>query len=485
MKSSHLFSICASLLTLGSVASLAEDWHCWGGSPSRNLVNLAEKNMPESFDIETGENIKWVVPLGSQSYGNASIVDGKIFVGTNNEGLYDPEIEGDKGNILCFNEADGTFLWQAVFDKLSAGRVNDWPLQGICSSPWVEGDRLYFLNNRCEIVCCDTEGFLDGENDGFQDEKYKGDQKADIVWKYDMMEEDGVFPHNLATSSPLIIGDVLVVVTGNGVDEGHLNLPAKKAPSFIAVDKNTGEYLWDWADMDVILHGQWSSAAYGNIAGRDQMIFPGGDGWVYSLNPKDGKLLWKFNANPPDSVWELGGYATKNNIIATPVVVGDSVYLGVGQDPEHGSGIGHLYRIDATGTGDVTETAAKWHYGDKNFGRTMSTCAVKDGLVYVGDLEGYFYCIDAETGELVWKEDLAAALWGSALLVDDKVYIGDEDGELLIMKQGREQKVLGTYEFDSSIYTTPVAANGVLYVTTKSKLYAIQKGAKLEKKAEE
>lgn len=463
----------AALLALTSLGMTAGDWPTWGGNSFRNMINDTEKNMPVEWDIKSGKNIKWVMDLGSQSYGNPVIAGGKIFVGTNNEGLRDPNVKGDKGNMMAFRESDGKFLWQAIHDKLSAGRVNDWPLQGVCSSPYVEGNRLWYVNNRCEIVALDVEGFHDGKNDGWTGEKYNGKEHADILWKFDMMEELGVFPHNLATSSPIIVGDLLFIVTGNGVDEGHLNLPSPRAPDFIAVNKNTGEFVWEFADTDTTLHGAWSSPASAKIAGKQQVIFPGGDGWVYSLDAETGELIWKFDCNPKDSKWELGGFGTRNNLIATPVIYKDRVYIGVGQDPEHGTGIGHFYAIDATKTGDVTESAKIWHLGGKDFGRTMSTAAIKDGLVYVSDLEGFLNCIDAETGKVYWKYDLFAAVWSSAMVVDGKVYIGDEDGDIAVLKHGKEKKLLAEINMGTSIYTTPSPANGVLYIATRNKLYAL------------
>ena len=188
-------------------------------------------------------------------------------------------------------------------------RVNDWPQQGICSTPFIEGDRLYYISNRCEVVCIDTEGFTDGENDGpFTDETDATEIDGDIVWKYDMIEELDVFPHNLATCSPVGAGDLLFVITANGVDEGHIHIPSPFAPSFIAVNKDTGELVWE-SDVpgENILHGQWSNPAYAEINGVPQVILPGGDGWVYSLEPETGNLIWKFDGNPKDSVWELGG----------------------------------------------------------------------------------------------------------------------------------------------------------------------------------
>src|SRR4029453_11004508 len=148
----------------------------------------------------------------------------------------------DRGVLMAFDAADGKLLWQAAHPKLSAGRVNDWPLQGICSSPAVEGDRLYYVSNRAELVAADTEGFMDKENDGpYTEETDKGETDADFIWKLDLMEELDVFVHNLAASSPLIVGDLIYINTGNGVDEGHINIPSPQAPSFIAVNKKTGK----------------------------------------------------------------------------------------------------------------------------------------------------------------------------------------------------------------------------------------------------
>ena len=466
-------SIACVLLMVSSVSAWSADWNTWGGDGSRNMINTVEKNMPDDWDVKSGKNVKWVVDLGSQSYGNPVIYKGKVFVGTNNEGLRDPEIKGDKGNIMAFRESDGKFLWQAVHDKLTAGRVNDWPLQGICSTPHIEGNRLYYVNNRCELVAADTEGFHDGKNDGWQGEKYNKKEHADIIWKYDMMEELGVFPHNLATSSPIVVGDLIYILTGNGVDEGHLNLPSPRSPDFIAVNKNTGKLVWEAPLDGKILHGQWSSPAYAEVNGKGQVAFPAGDGVIYTLDPATGKEIWKFDCNPKDSVWELGGFGTRNNLISTPVYWENKVYIGVGQDPEHGSGIGHLYAIDATKKGDITESGKVWHLGGEDFGRTMSTAAIHDGLLYICDLEGFLYCIDANTGKVQWKHDLFAAVWSSAMVVDGKVYIGDEDGDIAILKAGREKKLIREINMGSSVYTTPSPANGVLYIATRNKLYAL------------
>ncbi len=451
------------------------DWPMWGGATDRNMVS-GETGIPNSWDIKTRKNIKWVAPLGSQTYGNPVISRGKIFVGTNNNGHLRPSITGDKGVMVCLDEKTGKFLWQATHDKLPTGRVNDWPEQGICSSPWVDGDRIYYVSNRCELVCADVNGFTDGKNDGpFKDEKYKERQDADFIWVLDMFTDLEAFPHNLATCSPVGAGDIIFVATSNGVDEGHLNMPVPEAPDFLAVDKNTGKVLWEGLQPgNKVLHGGWSSPAYGVIGGVPQAIFAGGDGWCYSFEPRTGKLLWKFDLNPKDSKWILGGRGTRNAIIATPVIDHDKVYLCVGQDPEHGEGVGHLYAIDGTKRGDITETGRVWHVGGDDFHRSMSSVAIADGLAYAADLSGFLYCLDANTGKRYWRYDTFSAIWGSPFVVDGKVLLGTEDGEVIMMKHGKTQTKLGSFDMGNSVYTTPVVSNGVLYITNRRALFAIQ-----------
>lgn len=455
------------------------DWPMWGGTPDRNMVS-DETNMPTEWDIKSGKNILWTAPLGSQSYGNAVIANGKVFLGTNNGGEFRPKVKGDKGIVLCFDEKSGKLLWQATHDKLPTGQVNDWPEQGICSTVAVDGDRVYYVSNRCELVCADVEGLKAGKNTGpFTEEKYNEPGDADIVWSLDMIDQLGVFPHNLATSSPVIVGDLIYIHTSNGVDEGHLNLPSADAPAFIAVNKKTGEVVWHRADPGKnTLHGQWSSPTYGNVAGTPQVIFAGGDGWCYAFDPlKGGEPLWKYNLNAPDAKYVLGGKGTKCYIIGTPVVHNDRVFLATGQDPEHGEGVGNLHCIDATKRGDITQSGKVWNVTGEDFHRTLGTCAVKDGLVYASDLSGFLYCFDEKTGKRHWRYDTQAALWGSPYVVDGKIYLGDEDGIVHILKEGKEMKVIAKNDMGSSVYTTPVAANGVLFVNNRRMLYAIKVGA--------
>jgi outer membrane protein assembly factor BamB len=73
--------------------------------------------------------------------------------------------------------------------------------------------------------------------------------------------------------------------------------------------------------------------------------------------------------------------------------------------------------------------------------------------------------------------DVFAAVWGSPMLIDGKIYLGDEDGDVVIMQEGKTKKVLGEINMGSSVYSTPVPANGALYISNRNQLYALSEGA--------
>jgi outer membrane protein assembly factor BamB len=371
--------------------------------------------------------------------------------------------------MMAFDATTGEFLWQSAHGKLSAGRVHDWPLQGVCSGAYVDGDRMWYVSNRAELICVDTEGFRDGENDGpVKDEKFTSEKDGDVVWRFDMIAEVGTFPHNLANSSPVAFGDLVYVSTSNGHDESHVNVPSPNAPSLVAVHKATGKLVWkDGSAGDRLLHGQWASPTVGRIGGVDQVIMGQGDGWVRGFEALTGKRLWEFDTNPRDAVWPK----TRNEIISTAVVHDGLVYIANGQDPEHGEGIGHLYAIDGSKRGDITHSGRVWHFD--GIRRSISTPAIHDGIVYYPDYSGFLHALDAKTGAPLWTHDMFAAVWGSPLVAEGRVYLGDEDGDVVMLQAGRVKKVLGEMTMGSSVYSTPVPANGVLYLVNRTHLFAL------------
>ncbi len=478
------------------------DWPMFGGSAARNFASTAEKDIADSWSVKKNRerNVKWKAPLGGMAFGGPVVAGGRIFVGTNNDRPRDPNVVGDKGILMCFREADGAFLWQIVHDKLSDTDM-DAPDIGVVSTPAVDGNRVYYVSNRCELVCAAAAG----------DPAQKG--KGKIIWSLDMIKELGVCPGGLegcvSGSSPLVFGDLVYVITSNGVDQNTERPKAPNAPSFLAVHKDSGKPAWSSnLPGDGILDLQFSSPAAATVDGVKEVLFAGGDGWLYGFEARKGELLWKFDCNPKKSVFKpKSGVGNRNYLLASPVVVDGKVYIGVGRQPEDGPGVGHLWCIDITKkpdpkTKDLSpidddfdptagvnrDSGLVWHIGgmydaknpkpagadrDYPFGRTMSTVAVHDGLVYAAELDGYLHCLDAQTGKEYWVHDLGGSVWASPCYVDGKVYMGVDNGDLLVFAAGKEDRLLSTVEMPQSIKVAPVAAHGVLYVNTGNMLYAV------------
>jgi outer membrane protein assembly factor BamB len=254
----------------------------------------------------------------------------------------------------------------------------------------------------------------------------------------------------MASSSPLVFEDLVFVGTSNGRDSSGETVPAPKAPSFIAVNKDTGKVVWqDDSPGQGILHGQWASPALALVGGVPQALFPGGDGWLYGFGARTGEPIWKFDLNPKDAVWPR----TRNYGVSTPVFSGGRVYMAVGQDPDHSFGKGHAYSIDPEKRGDVTETGRVWQYDKIN--RSISTAAVADGLVYVSDLEGILHCLDADSGQPRWTFDMLAPVWGSPLVADGKVYLGDEDGDVAVLKAGPKLQKITEIDMGDRVAARP------------------------------
>ena len=514
----------AGLLTAPLLAG-AEDWPQWGRTNQRNMYSPATglpdqvnpgdfKPGSEEVDLSTTKHIKWVAKLGSQTYGNPTVVDGKVYVGTNNESPRDPQHQGDRSILLCLDEQTGELIWQLVVPKLASGKVNDWEFLGILSSPRVEGNRVYLVTSRCEVICLDSQGLANGNDGPFQDEAQYvagpgqtpaqiGPKDADIIWVYDMMDELGVFPHNASNSSPLIVGDLVYVCTSNGQDWSHVNIPSPLSPSLIALDKQTGELRGeDSAGIGpTIFHGQWTSPSAAKVNGKELIFFGGGDGFVYAFDavPSSSageefdylKKVWWVDGNPPEYRMKDGkpikypAHDGPSEINATPTFWNNRVYVAIGQDPEHGEGVGQLLCLDATKTGDLAGQGVIWTY--KGIQRSISTVSIdpETRLLFVADFSGFIHCVDADTGKAYWVHDMKAHMWGSTFVADGKIYAGDEDGDFVILAATKEKRLLDESNFGSPIYSTPIVANGTMLVGTQTHLYALHDPVKQGLKRDE
>lgn len=513
------------VIALFAVSLPAADWPQWGGADARNMVS-AERHLPDRFepgekdpktsviDMATTRNVRWLARLGTQTYGNVTVSQGRVLIGTNDASLDDPRFQTTRGGlVLCLDAMTGKPLWKLVVPRLGR-KIKDFNFDdldlGVCSSPTVEGNRVYLVTSRCDVLCLDLDGQANGNEGPFVNEgAYQAAQgkppaplrhdDGDIVWQYNMLDELPVWPQDAANCSILIHGDLLYVCTSNGVDKTHDRVPLPLAPSLIVLDKRTGKVVA--TDNEKIgtrlFHGQWSSPSLGVVRGKPLVFFGGGDGLCYAFEALDQvptqpvhlKKVWSFDCNPPH--YKVvdgkpvnyrdgdvrrkhgntgdGSFVGPSEIIATPAFHDNRVYVVTGQDPAHGRGKGILSAIDATQTGDITTSGKLWTC--EQIQRSLSTVSVDRGLLYVADVAGGLHCLDAKTGQLLWQHDMKSQVWGSTLVADGKVYVGTQKA-FWVFAAGRTKQLLAEIHLGSPCYCTAVAANGVLYVNSHKYLWA-------------
>ena len=240
----------------------------------------------------------------------------------------------------------------------------------------MEGNRLYYVTAECQLRSLDTQA--DGENDGpYREEVFQDGAAADLVWELDMCDRLGVFAHEASNSEVLPLGDLLLVSTSNGQNEGHTRVPAPRAPSLIAVNKHTGDVVWRAIGAGgQVLHGQWSSPVAADVNSRIQVLFGGGDGWLRSYDAASGHEVWRFDGNPKDARWlPRPGVLSRGSIIASPVFADGRVFIAMGLSPGHDNGPSLVYAISPNGQGDVTASRLLWT--SREVGRVVGTPVVR------------------------------------------------------------------------------------------------------------
>ncbi|MGA2066970.1 MAG: PQQ-binding-like beta-propeller repeat protein [Thermoguttaceae bacterium] len=506
--------ICLGLTVLTrSLPAPGGDWPQWGGTPQRNMVSQ-EKGLPDGFQPAgekeksaseplSGPYLKWVVKLGARTHGTPTVAGGRVFVGTNNPVSRDGKTtwNGDDagGRLLALEEQTGKLLWDLAMPRLPERRAphsdNGY---GVCSSVAVEGNRAYVVSHRTDVLCLDVEGLANGNDGPFLDEASylaaaddapAGQRPtvqlrptdADIIWRYNIFEQLDAHPHDGTACSPLVYGDYVYVCTGNGINGAETKVLNPLAPSFIVLDKRTGRLVAkdDERIGTRLFKGQWSSPSLCQAGGKTLILFGAGDGLCYAFEPvtppAGGKVatlrkVWAVDCVPPECKFRNGrpvGYREENGpseIVGTPAWAGGRVYVTIGRDPNRGEGKGNLVCIDPV------KGCLVWSYG--HIGRSMSTVSVAGGLLYVGETFGVVHCVDAGTGEGCWTHEVNGRIWGSTLVADGRLWVPTSRG-LSIFALGREKHLLRTIKIGSGCYSSPVAANGVLYIASMRYLYAL------------
>ena len=483
------------------------------GLPDR--IHPGRRGEDGRWDFSRATNVAWVAPLGTQTYGSPVIAGDRLVMGI---------AQRQNGAVLCLSTRDGSRLWSLPIPKKRSIHGHHFDCgYGICATPEIEGDRIYIVSSRGEVLCLDMAGQKNGNDGPFKDEGayFAGPgsrrrpavpipltpEHGDIIWCCDMVVDLDVRPHDASDCSVLVRGDFIYVCTGNGVDDRENKIHNPRGPNLIALDKLTGRIVArDGEDLGLVpLKGQWSSPSLAVVDEREMILFGAGDGFCYAFEPVTKRaatmgggeavvahleLVWRTDCNPPHyrknpdgsdvpyswksitkgkitkerDLWNKErGHLGASEIIATPVCVDGRVYLSVGRDPASKDGVGNIICMDAR-TGKRL-----WNWDGLN--RSCSTVSVTNGLLYIAQTFGKAHCLDAVTGKRHWTHEIGGQIWGSTLVADGRVYIPGRKG-LTILRGGPTLELLAAIRFDTPLYSNVVAVDKTLYIATQRFLYA-------------
>jgi outer membrane protein assembly factor BamB len=344
-----------------------------------------------------------------------------------------------------FRESDGAFLGQRLSPRRREPADADWPSSPPRGSPLVEDGRLWYVDNRWEVVCLDLAPLKSG---GAPVE----------LWTTDLFGDVGARPTDLhmwmvggCSIGPAVDGR-LYVATGNGPR-------TPEGPALVCLDRDTGRVLGrERSGISARTVGRnWSSP----VALPGIVLFGGGDGFLYAFDPvpAEGTLRerWKVDVNPD-------GRKEREGVFAAPVIHEGRVYVALGDDLDGDVG-GNLCAVDL-------RTGRKlWEQPDAK--ASLGSPVVHGGRVYLGEVPGFVRAFEAESGRPLWTVDTLSTLGSSLMLAGGKLFVSTLDDEIRIVEGADPAKVL-VRPMRGGLYATPILANGTLFIAAEGWLTAIR-----------
>jgi outer membrane protein assembly factor BamB len=426
-----LFSLCLCVSVVQS--TLAGDWTHWRG-PQQNGYS-AEKDLPARFSPD-GQNVIWKAPYGGRS--TPIVLNGRVYIINDAKDPKDPLTEQER--VMCFDANTGKKLWEHRFNVFLTDIVSDrvgWA--NMCGDP--ETGNVYAHGVEGLLFCFDKEG--------------------KIVWSHSMTEEYGrISGYGGRVVSPIIDGDLLIL----GMVNASWGEQARGGNRFVAMDKKTGAIRW-WADTGHRPRDTYySTPIVAVINGQRLLISGGADGGVHAFQVHTGKHVWSY----------LFGTAAVN---CSPVVDGNFVYVGHGEENPEGTQLGRVVCLDAS---QIKDGQAKLVWKRDGLKIKYASPIIHDGRLYVADELARLYCLDAKTGKDIWKYSYGRNCMGSPVLADGKIYVGEVNGKFHILQAGaksckelHKEAFEPKGEFDVEINGSPAVADGRVYFMTTEELYCI------------
>lgn len=413
---------------------LANDWPYWRGPEQ---TGMTREKAPVIRWTMSGENMLWKAPIEGRT--TPVVLDGRVVVtGPVGEGINTQE------RTVCLDAQTGDVRWEHRFNVFESDIVRQrlgWPAP--CGDP--ETGNVYVHGTGGELFC------------------YAPDGK--IVWKRSLTEEFGRISGYGGRLHTPVVDENRVIISFLNSSWGP---QAKPLHRYLALDKKTGEVIW-WADTDnAPLDTTYAVPAIAAIGGKRMMIAAAADGWVYGFLARTGEKVWSYKLS-------------KRGLNSSIVVDGDYAYVCHSEENYTTTKMGAVVCLDASKTGDITETGEVW----RNDGLTVgyASPAIAKGRLYVVTNDAELIAFDAKTGKQHWQFDLGRVGKGSpTVTADGVIYVCEQNGIFHILRDEGDKCVsLDTKEFDmigknvDEMYGSPAVANGRVYFMARSGVYCLGK----------
>ncbi len=407
------------------------DWYRWRG-PEMNGASR-EKNLPDTWSLD-GENLLW----RNSGYGTRCtpiVMNNRIYFISRDK----PETTQEGEKTVCLNAETGELIWESAHNMF----LSDAPAERIGWASVVgdpETGNVYALGLGCMFQC------LDGET-------------GEILWQRAMNEEYGMLStYGGRTNYPEIFEN-LVIISGVITQWGDYAVPAHR---FIAFDKHTGEPVWLMSTRVRPEDTTYTTPVFTTFNGQAAMVFGGADGAIYAVQPRTGKVIWKYEVSPR-------GFNT------TPLVVDDRVYCAHAEKNKADTTIlGAAFALDGRMNGSIGEEQLLWKINGKTVGRSSPVMA--NGFLYMVDDGGTLFAIDPVKGEIVHEKKIGRIMFGSLLYADGKLYCGEATGNFWIFRpqpDGSLEQLSRVRLDNEEILSSPIASNGRVYFTSTEAIYCL------------
>ncbi len=420
-----------AFLTMPVSADEPADWYQWRG-PEANGISR-EKNLPSTWSPK-GENLLWSKP----EYGGRNTpitLNGKLYIVTR----YKPETTEEGEQLVCLDAKTGAELWSnhhnVFLTDVPAERVG-W--SSVIADPTT--GNIFWLGLGCEFKC------INGTT-------------GETIWDHVLSEEYGMLStYGGRTNFPVVIDD-LVIVSGVMTQYGENAIPAHR---FVAFDKRSGAAVWFSSTGLRPEDTTYSTPFLTTFKGQAAMVFGAGDGWIYAMQPRTGKVIWTYDCS--------------SRGINTPVLVANEIVYGGHREQNTADPriLGAIFAFDGKAEGEIKEESLKWKINSHSV--EGSQLLLVNGRLYACEDGGKLDVIDPETGKIIQQKPVGRRL-SSIVYGDGKLYCTNETGIFWVFEPTAEglKEVARVRLNDEEIMAAPIISRGLIYVTTSKGLYCIGK----------